>query len=179
SALARGGRHRAARPRGRARPDAGRAAARRRRGRGAGTMSAGVYLVGAGPGDPRLLTLRAPRCLPAAGGVLPDYLIGPRVLEHVRPDAEVIAVRRSHEERLDQAAIEAILIERVRDGKTVVRLKNGDPFLFGRGGEEAQALHRAGVPFEVVPGVSSALAVPAYAGIPLTHRDRASALTIA
>ena len=141
-------------------------------------MSARVYLVGAGPGDPGLLTLRAARCLAEADVVVHDYLVGPRVLEHVRPDAEVIAVGRSHEERLDQAAIEAFLIERVRDGKTVVRLKNGDPFLFGRGGEEAQALHRAGVPFEIVPGVSSALAVPAYAGIPLTHRDRASLVTI-
>jgi len=141
-------------------------------------VSARVYLVGAGPGDPGLLTLRAARCLAAADVVVHDYLVGPRVLEHVRPDAEVISVGRSHEERLDQAAIEAILIERVRDGKTVVRLKNGDPFLFGRGGEEAQALHRAGIPFEVVPGVSSALAVPAYAGIPLTHRDRASLVTI-
>jgi uroporphyrinogen III methyltransferase/synthase len=141
-------------------------------------VSPRVYLVGAGPGDPGLLTLRAARCLAAADVVVHDYLLGPRLLEHVRPEAEVIAVGRSHDERLDQAAIEAILIGRVRAGKTVVRLKNGDPFLFGRGGEEAEALSRAGVPFEIVPGVSSALAVPAYAGIPLTHRDHASLVTV-
>jgi len=141
-------------------------------------VSPRVYLVGAGPGDPGLLTLRAARCLAVADVVVHDYLLGPRLLEHVRPEAEVIAVGRSHDERLDQAAIEAILIGRVRAGKTVVRLKNGDPFLFGRGGEEAEALSRAGVPFEIVPGISSALAVPAYAGIPLTHRDHASLVTI-
>ena len=115
-------------------------------------MSPRVYLVGAGPGDPGLLTLRAARCLAVADVVVHDYLLGPRLLEHVRPEAEVIAVGRSHDERLDQAAIGAILIGRVRAGKTVVRLKNGDPFLFGRGGEEAEALSRAGVPFEIVPG---------------------------
>ena len=140
-----------------------------------------VYLVGAGPGDPGLLTLRGARCLAAADVVVHDYLVGGRLLEHVRPGAEVIAVGRSHEDRdrLSQAAIDALLVTHARAGRTVVRLKNGDPFLFGRGGEEAEALRRAGVPFEVVPGVSSALAVPAYAGIPLTHRDRASLVTIA
>jgi uroporphyrinogen III methyltransferase/synthase len=144
-------------------------------------MTGRVYLVGAGPGDPGLLTLRAARCLAAADVVVHDYLVGSRLLEHVRRDAEVIAAGRSHddEERLAQPAIEAILIARARAGRTVVRLKNGDPFLFGRGGEEAEALVRAGIPFEVVPGVSSALAVPAYAGIPLTHRDHASLVTIA
>ncbi len=144
-------------------------------------MSGRVYLVGAGPGDPGLLTLRGARCLAAADVVVHDYLVGPRLLEQVRPDAEVIAVGPSHDDgaRLDQAAIEALLVERARAGRTVVRLKNGDPFLFGRGGEEAEALRQADVPFEVVPGVSSALAVPAYAGIPLTHRDHASLVTIA
>jgi uroporphyrinogen III methyltransferase/synthase len=145
-------------------------------------MSTGrVYLVGAGPGDPGLLTVAAARRLAEADVVVHDYLVGERLLERVRPGAEVIAVGRSHEDdaRLAQAAIESILVDRARAGKTVVRLKNGDPFLFGRGGEEAEALARAGVPFEVVPGVSSALAVPAFAGIPVTHRDRASLVTIA
>lgn len=144
-------------------------------------MSAGrVYLVGAGPGDPGLLTVRAARCLGEADVVVHDYLVGGRLLDRVRPDAEVVAVGRSHDdERLTQAAIEAILVDRARAGKTVVRLKNGDPFLFGRGGEEAEALARAGVPFEVVAGVSSAIAVPAFAGIPVTHRDHASLVTIA
>ena len=136
-----------------------------------------VYLVGAGPGDPGLLTTRAARCLANADVVVHDYLVGPRLLAAVRPDAEVIALDRF--ERLGQADIETLLVDRARAGKTVVRLKNGDPFLFGRCGEEAEVLRRAGVPFEVVPGVSSALAAPAYAGIPLTHRDHASLVTIA
>jgi uroporphyrinogen III methyltransferase/synthase len=144
-------------------------------------MSPGrVYLVGAGPGDPGLLTRRGERCLAAADVVVHDYLVGPRLLDLVRDDAEVIALGHLHDEprRLDQAAIERLLVDRARAGKTVVRLKNGDPFLFGRGAEEAEALARAGVPFDVVPGVSSALAVPAYAGIPLTHRDHASLVTV-
>jgi len=145
-------------------------------------VSAGrVHLVGAGPGDPGLLTRRGERCLAAADVVVHDHLVGPRLLDLVRPGAEVIAVGGAHDDpqRLSQAAIETLLVERARAGKTVVRLKNGDPFLLGRGAEEAEALRRAGVPFEVVPGVSSAFAVPAYAGIPLTHRDHASLVTIA
>src|SRR5262245_58389750 len=144
-------------------------------------MPGRVFLVGAGPGDPGLLTLRAARCLATADVVVHDSLVGPRLLQGVRADAEVITAGRPHEEggRLAQADIERLLIERARDGKTVVRLKNGDPFLVGRGGEEAEALRRAGVAFEVVPGVSAAFAVPAYAGIPLTHRDHTSLVTIA
>jgi len=140
-----------------------------------------VYLVGAGPGDPGLLTVRAERCLAAADVVVHDYLIGARLLDAVRPDAEVIAVGRSHDDRarLAQGEIERLLIDRARAGRMVVRLKNGDPFLLGRGAEEAEALRHAGVPFEVVPGVSSAFAAPAYAGIPLTHREHASLVTIA
>jgi uroporphyrinogen III methyltransferase/synthase len=143
-------------------------------------MTGRVYLVGAGPGDPGLLTRRGERCLAAADVVVHDYLVGPRLLELVRADAEVIALGHGHEDprRLTQAEIEALLVDRARAGRTVVRLKNGDPFLLGRGAEEAEALVRAGVPFEVVPGVSSALAVPAYAGIPLTHRDHASLVTV-
>src|SRR6059036_313726 len=145
------------------------------------SVSGCVYLVGVCPGDPGLLTLRGQRCLAAADVVVHDDLVGRRLLEHARSDAEVIAVGGAHGDpaRLDQAEIERLLVARAKAGKTVVRLKNGDPFLFGRGAEEAEALRRAGVPFEVVPGVSSAFAVPAYAGIPLTHRDHASLVTIA
>ena len=142
-------------------------------------MTGRVYLVGAGPGDPGLLTVRGERCLAAADVVVHDYLVGPRLLAAVRPGAEIIAVGRSHGERLSQAEIEELLVARARAGKVVVRLKNGDPFLLGRGGEEADVLRQAGVPFEIVPGVSSAFAAPAYAGIPLTHRDHASVVTIA
>ena len=144
-------------------------------------MSGRVYVVGAGPGDPGLLTRRGESCLAAADVVVHDYLVGPRLLGFARAGAEIVALGRSHDDRdrPSQEAIEALLVERARAGKTVVRLKNGDPFLLGRGAEEAEALRRAGVPFEIVPGVSSAFAVPAYAGIPLTHREHASLVTIA
>jgi len=144
-------------------------------------VSGRVYLVGAGPGDPGLLTLRGQRCLEAADVVVHDELVNRRLLEHAPARAEIVAVGRPHGDatRLGQGEIEALLIDRARAGRTVVRLKNGDPMLFGRGGEEGEALRRAGVPFEVVPGVTSALAVPAYAGIPATHRDHASLITIA
>jgi uroporphyrinogen III methyltransferase/synthase len=143
-------------------------------------MSGRVHLVGAGPGDPGLLTLRGQRCLAAADVVVHDDLVNRRLLAHARPDAEIIDVGRPHggAGRLSQDAIASLLVEHARRGRTVVRLKNGDPFLFGRGGEEAQVLRAAGIPFEVVPGVTSALAVPAYAGIPATDRDHASLVTI-
>ncbi len=143
-------------------------------------MKGRVYLVGAGPGDPGLLTRRGAQCLAAADVVVHDYLVPRRLLDGVRPDAEVMVLGRSHDDpdRRSQEAIDRLLIDRARAGKTVVRLKNGDPFLFGRGGEEAEALARAGIPFEIVPGVSSSFAVPAYAGIPLTHREHASLVTI-
>src|SRR5947209_9077160 len=133
-------------------------------------MSGRVYLVGAGPGDPGLLTLRGQRCLAAADVVVHDDLVGRRLLEHARSDAEVIAVGGAHGDpaRLDQAEIERLLVARAKAGKTVVRLKNGDPFLFGRGAEEAEAPPRAGVPFEVLPGVAGGLAVTADAGPPAT-----------
>ena len=143
-------------------------------------MSGRVYLVGAGPGDPELLTLRGRRCLGLADVVVHDDLVNRRLLEHARPDAEVVDVGRPHggPGRLSQTAIADVLIARAKAGHVVVRLKNGDPFLFGRGGEEAQALRRAGIPFEIIPGVTSAIAVPAYAGIPVTDRDHASLVTI-
>lgn len=134
-----------------------------------------VYLVGAGPGDPKLLTLRGMECLAEADVVLYDYLANPVLLNHAPADAERIYVgRRGRGTYQSQAEVNRLLIERARKGSVVVRLKGGDPFVFGRGGEEAEAVAEAGVPFEIVPGVSSALAVPAYAGIPVTHRTLAS-----
>jgi uroporphyrin-III C-methyltransferase/precorrin-2 dehydrogenase/sirohydrochlorin ferrochelatase len=132
-----------------------------------------VHLVGAGPGDPGLLTLRARDVLRQADVVLLDRLVDRAILAHLRPGAEVIDVGKrgwatKAGEQQDQ--IERLMIEHAKAGRRVVRLKGGDPFVFGRGGEEALACVAAGVPFDVVPGVSSAIAVPAYAGIPVTHR---------
>ena len=137
-----------------------------------------VYLVGAGPGDPQLLTLRARQLLASCDVVLYDYLVEPEILYMAR-SAELINVGkigRGH--CTPQCAINQKLIEAAQAGRHVVRLKGGDPFLFGRGGEEAEALYQANIPFEIVPGVSSALAVPAYAGIPLTHRNHSSSVAV-
>lgn len=138
-----------------------------------------VYLVGAGPGDPDLLTLRAHELLQAADLVLYDNLASPEVLEHASPLAQrrYVGKKRS-EHACTQAEINASMVAAARDGKVVVRLKGGDPYVFGRGGEEARGLARAGIPFEVVPGVTSALGAAAYAGIPLTHRDHTQAVTL-
>jgi uroporphyrinogen III methyltransferase / synthase len=136
-----------------------------------------VFLVGAGPGDPGLLTLRAVECLRRADVVIYDRLVSPRMLDHAPEHAERICVTelgQCHVERI--GPIQAKLIETAQQGKCVVRLKGGDPFLFGRGGEEAEALTAAGIAYEVVPGVTAALGAAAYAGIPLTHRDFASAV---
>jgi uroporphyrin-III C-methyltransferase len=138
-----------------------------------------VYLVGAGPGDPDLLTVKGKKCLERADVVFYDRLVGEELLEYAAESAELIYVgKRPGKHCVSQTTIEELLIERARQGKRVVRLKGGDPFVFGRGGEEAQALKRAGIPYEIVPGVSSAVAVPAYAGIPLTHRTCASSVAI-
>ena len=138
-----------------------------------------VYLVGAGPGDPELITLKGLRCLRVADVVVYDRLISPHLLDEAPSQAErVFAGKEPGCHSMRQEAITALLITYARRGQIVVRLKGGDPFVFGRGGEEALALAKAGIPFEVVPGVSSAIAVPAYAGIPVTHRDHASSVTI-
>lgn len=137
-----------------------------------------VFLVGAGPGDPDLLTLKGKRCLKEADVVLYDQLVNPELLHHTRR-AELIYVGKQAAKRgVDQRTIEALLVHYARQGKRVVRLKGGDPFVFGRGGEEADALRRAGLLYEVVPGISSAIAAPAYAGIPVTHRACASSVAI-
>ncbi len=134
-----------------------------------------VYLVGAGPGDPGLLTLRGKECLSRADVVIYDYLANRAFLEYARDGAELIYVgKKGGCHTMRQEEISALIVDRAQKGDTVVRLKGGDPFIFGRGGEEAVELAKAGVAFEVVPGVTSAVAVPAYAGIPLTHRDYAS-----
>ncbi len=138
-----------------------------------------VYLVGAGPGDTGLLTLRGAELLGRADVVVYDALVNTELLQHAPVTAECVpGGRRAHGQRVPQEQIIQLLIDHAKAGKTVVRLKGGDPYVFGRGGEEAEALAKAGIPFEVVPGVSSFAAVPAYAGIPLTHRDFNSKLTI-
>jgi len=138
-----------------------------------------VYLVGAGPGDPKLLTLRGKECLEQADVVLYDYLANPALLDYARPQAARLYVgRRGRGEYGAQADINRLMIEHARAGKVVVRLKGGDPFVFGRGGEEAEAVAEAGVPFEIVPGVTAAIAVAAYAGIPVTHRTLASSVAL-
>jgi uroporphyrinogen III methyltransferase/synthase len=138
-----------------------------------------VYLIGAGPGDPGLMTIRGMEVLGKADVVVYDYLVNPRLLALTRTDAEIIYVgKKAGSKEKSQGEINRLLIERARKGKSVARLKGGDPFVFGRGGEEAEALSKKGIPFEIVPGVTSASAVPAYAGIPLTHRDITSSFAV-
>ncbi len=138
-----------------------------------------VYLVGAGPGDPELITIRGISCLQHADVIVYDRLIGRSLLAYAPPHAELIDVgKQPHCHVVPQDEINALLIDRARAGKVVVRLKGGDPFVFGRGGEEALALAAAGIPFEIVPGVTSAIAAPAFAGIPVTHRGIACTLAV-
>ena len=138
-----------------------------------------VYLVGAGPGDPELITAKGLRCLKEADVIIYDHLINDRFLNDAPTKTEKVNVGKQVGKKvLEQKEINRLLIKEARKGKTVVRLKGGDPFIFGRGGEEAEALAHSSIPFEVVPGVTSAVAAPAYAGIPLTHRGVASSVAI-
>ncbi len=137
-----------------------------------------VYLIGAGPGDPGLFTLKGRAVLQRADVVVYDYLANDRLLEYARKDAERIYVgKKGGDHTLSQAGINALIVSKAKEGKVVARLKGGDPYMFGRGGEEAEELLAAGVDFEVVPGVTSGIAGPAYAGIPLTHRAHSSSVT--
>jgi len=137
-----------------------------------------VYLVGAGPGDPGLITVKGREVLRRARVVVYDQLASPELLKEAPADAEIIYVgKKAGAHALPQEGINQLLVDKARTGLTVVRLKGGDPFVFGRGGEEALALKAAGLPFEIVPGVTAAVAVPAYAGIPVTHRGLASLVT--
>ncbi len=138
-----------------------------------------VYIVGGGPGDPGLITVKGLNCLRRADVVLYDRLVAPELLQEVQPYAELIDVgKEPKRHRRSQQEINDLLIENARAGKVVVRLKGGDPFVFGRGGEECQALAAAGIRYEVVPGVSSVIAVPAYAGIPVTQRGVTTSFTV-
>ncbi|MCP4540209.1 MAG: uroporphyrinogen-III C-methyltransferase [Chloroflexi bacterium] len=138
-----------------------------------------VYLIGAGPGDPGLITVRGQECLAQADVIVYDRLASPELLRVARLDAEMIYVgKASSQHTLSQDEINALLLEKAQAGLQVARLKGGDPFVFGRGGEEAQTLVAAGIPFEIVPGVTSAIAAPAYAGIPITHRGLAASFAV-
>lgn len=138
-----------------------------------------IYLIGAGPGDPGLFTIKGKMLLEKGQVVIYDRLVGEEILSYASPAAELIYVgKESGRHALSQDEINALLVQKAREGKRVVRLKGGDPFLFGRGGEEALYIREQGLDYEVVPGISSAIAVPAYAGIPVTHRDATSSLAI-
>ena len=145
---------------------------------GRARRSGSVALVGAGPGDPGLMTVRGLELLRRADVVVYDRLVHPRLLDEAPRARRLFAGKATDHHTLSQERINTLMIVHARRGRRVVRLKGGDPFVFGRGGEEALALAQAGVPFEVVPGVSSAVAVPAYAGIPLTHRGTASSFAV-
>lgn len=143
-----------------------------------GKLEGKVWLVGAGPGDPELLTLKAVRVLGTADVVLVDDLVDKRILAHVRPAARIVEVgKRGGCRSTPQAFIEKLMIRLARRGASVVRLKGGDPFVFGRGGEEAEALCKAGIPYEIVNGITAGIAVPAAIGVPVTHRALAHGVT--
>jgi uroporphyrinogen III methyltransferase/synthase len=136
-----------------------------------------VYLIGAGPGDPGLITVKGLECVRKADVIIYDYLANERLLDQRRPEAELIYVgKQGGRHTLPQDDINALIVQKASEGKAVARLKGGDPFIFGRGGEEAEACADRGIPFEVVPGVTAATAVPTYAGIPLTHREHTASV---
>ncbi len=138
-----------------------------------------VYLTGAGPGDPDLITLKAVNVINKAEVIIYDYLVNKEILKHASPDAQLIYVgKKSGNHTLPQEEINQLIVAHVEKGHKVVRLKGGDPFLFGRGGEEAEYLVANNIPFSIIPGITSAIAVPAYAGIPVTHRDFSANVTI-
>ena len=141
------------------------------------TMKGKVYLVGSGPGDPGLITVKGLECIERADVLIYDFLASPIFLKHAPENAEIIYVgKKGGDHTLSQEKINSLIVEKAKNGLTVTRLKGGDPFIFGRGGEEAEVLINAEIPFEIVPGVTSAIAAPAYAGIPLTHRKFTSTL---
>ncbi len=138
-----------------------------------------VYIVGAGPGDPDLITVKGLRAIKEADVILYDRLINKQLLTYAKPDAELIFVGKlPNYHGVIQDRINTLLVEHGKKEKVVTRLKGGDPFVFGRGAEEAEVLAEAGVPFEIVPGITSGIAAPAYAGIPVTHRDHSSSFAI-
>mgnify|MGYP002626211172 CR=1 FL=1 len=142
-------------------------------------MAGKVYLVGAGPGDYRLISVKGCDCLKQADVVVYDRLADERILSYAPGDAEFVYVgKASSNHTMKQEEISRLLVERAKQGKCVVRLKGGDPFVFGRGGEEALLLEQNGLPFEIVPGITSAISVPAYAGIPVTHRGVAASFAV-
>jgi len=141
------------------------------------TQNGKVYLIGAGPGDPGLITVKGLECIEKADAIIYDYLASPKLLKHASSNTEIIYVgKKGSDHTLSQDEINALIVKKAKTGSTVTRLKGGDPFIFGRGGEEAEALVAEGIPFEIIPGVTSAIAGPAYAGIPLTHREFTSTL---
>ncbi len=138
-----------------------------------------VYLVGAGPGDPGLITVKGIECLKRAAVIVYDHLLDIVLLEAAPSYAEKIyAGKVAGKHAKPQAEINCLLVDKAKEGKIVVRLKGGDPFVFGRGGEEAQVLAENGIPFEIIPGITSAVAVPAYAGVPVSHRGVASSFAV-
>lgn len=138
-----------------------------------------VYIVGAGPGDPKLLTIRGLECLQQSDVIMYDRLVNPALLNHAKIDAELIYCgKEPGKHGLIQEEIHRVLVEKAEQGYTVTRLKGGDPFVFGRGGEEAAILRQAGIGYEIVPGITAGIAAPAYAGIPVTHRNHATSFAI-
>jgi uroporphyrin-III C-methyltransferase len=138
-----------------------------------------VYIVGAGPGDPELITVKGLRCIKEADVILYDRLVNKELLTYASPKAELIYCGKlPNYHSLQQDTINHFLVKHAKKGKVVTRLKGGDPFVFGRGGEEAEALAKNGIPFEIVPGITAGIAAPAYAGIPVTHRDFSSTFAI-